>query len=379
MAKRVRDLWRILLVLGLLASCGLGPDSAQAAVSAAAAKADASSASATVVVHYPAGRGHRLTLRGTGPLSWTRGLDLKWSTGDKWTASLKVGSGSIQVKPLFDDSTWAAGPNWTLAPGQTLDVWPSFSHRAGSVRRVASWRSNVLGNTRGYSVYVPPSYDENPGERYPVVYMQDGQNLFSDAQSFSGISWDVAGALDRGFQDGSIHEAIIVAIDNNGNRTWEYTPTDGGHGGGGADRYLQAIATELKPQIDRAWRTLPDRAHTVFMGSSLGGLLALEAGLKQPSVFGLLGALSPSTWWDSTWIIGQVRAHSPAQKPLRLYLDSGDSGTDNDDVVNTRQLASVYSSLGVSVRHVVQRGGQHGESWWRQRVPGALQYLLGPR
>lgn len=115
------------------------------------------------------------------------------------------------------------------------------------------------------------------------------------------------------------------------------------------------------------------------LGSSLGGLLALEAGLKQPSVFGLLGALSPSTWWDSTWIIGQVRAHSPAQKPLRLYLDSGDSGTDNDDVVNTRQLASVYSSLGVSVRHVVQRGGQHGESWWRQRVPGALQYLLGPR
>jgi len=327
---------------------------------------------AHLVVHYPTGFGHRITVRGAGAgLTWGTGRDATWSSGDRWLLDVRT-SGAVECKPLFDDAVWAQGPNWTLSPGQTLDVWPRFFHVAGRLEHRPE-----LDAAHDVVVYLPPSYDENPAERYPVVYMHDGQNLFDDAKAFGGVSWDVAGALDRGAADASIHEAIVVAIANTAARISEYTPTDGGYGGGGADAYLHAVADQLKPAIDRDYRTSGDRAHTAILGSSLGGLVSAYAGVTRPEVFGLIGAMSPSTWWDSTWILPRVTAE-PAN-PVRVYVDSGDAGSSQDDVADTANLAQAYRGRGATLDYVVQHGGQHSEVYWRQRLPGALGFLVGPR
>ena len=227
---------------------------------------------------------------------------------------------------------------------------------------------------------MPPSYAENPDEDFPVAYFQDGQNLFYADLSASGVAWNLQGAMDQGSQDGTIHEAIIVGIANDANRIWEYTPTNGGYDGGGAAEYLSFVSQELKPQMDLQYRTRPDAANTAICGSSLGALLAAYAGVNEPGTFGLLGVLSPSTWWDNEWVVGAVMGTVGASvQPFRIYVDSGNAGTDDDDVTLTAQLAEAYADAGVDLDYLVQDGGQHSELYWGQRVPGTMQFLLGPR
>jgi predicted alpha/beta superfamily hydrolase len=333
-------------------------------------------APATVIVHYPTGWGHRISLRGDGAgLRWTGGRDARWSEGDAWVVTLELDR-AVELKPLYDDAVWSKGPNFRVEPGATLEIWPAFFNDRGRLERRADWSSPLLDEDRDVVVYLPPSYDENWRARYPVVYMHDGQNLWDDASAFLGVSWDVAGALDRGFADATIREAIVVGIDNTRDRIWEYTPTRGG-GGGGAATYVGFIADELKPIVDRDYRTRPGRAHTGVVGSSLGGLVSVYAGLARHETFGLVGAVSPSTWWDGRWIIGEVRA-APVL-PARVYVDSGDAGPSRDDQANTAELAAAFRERGAVLQYVLQPGASHNEQWWRQRLPGALAFLLGPR
>lgn len=342
---------------------------------------DAGLAPATVIVHYDVGLGRRITLRGSdAPLNWTTGVDATWTPGNEWVASLEI-AGEVELKPLIDDVKWANGPNWRVAPGQTVHVWPYFDHTTGQVTKWIDWSSTTLGNTRPIWVYTPPSYDENPAQRYPVVYMHDGQNLFYDSTAFGGVSWNVQGAMDLGIADGTIREALIVGIGNTSARLAEYTPIEdpGYPGTGKGDVYLQAVVDDLKPQVDSTYRTQPDAKDTAIAGSSLGGLISAHAGNEHPETFGLIGAFSPSTWWNGTWIIGQVAATKNATvKAQLIYVDSGDSGNSQDDMANTAVLAQTYKDAGYTTKYVLQMGANHSETYWRQRVGPAMSYLLGP-
>jgi hypothetical protein len=259
--------------------------------------------SATVLVHYPTGWGHRITLRcGGGGRDWNTAIETTWTAGDVWRVTLTATT-QLECKPLFDNTTWAIGPNWKVAPGATAGVWPFFFHATGRVTRTPTWHSNILNDNRAIWTYYPPSYDENSTARYPVVYMQDGQNLFLDSYAFGGVAWAVGTAMDQGIANGTIHEAIIIGIDNDVDRLAEYTPVpDPGYGGGNAAKYLQFITNELKPQMDLQLRTIANADNTAIIGSSLGGLVSLYAGLARPDVFHRVGALSPSTWWNNKWI-----------------------------------------------------------------------------
>src|SRR5262245_7352079 len=193
-------------LLFLLGSCALADDAATQ-TSAGAGAGSRSLKATTVVVHYPTGWGHRISLRGSGGgLNWTRGVDARWTTDDAWTASLDLDT-AIELKPLFDDRDWSRGPNYKALPGQTLELWPRFYTDRGRLERTKAWYSKTLANARDIVVYLPPGYDENWRQRYPVVYMHDGQNLFDDASAFGGVSWDAAGAMDRGAVDGTIAAA----------------------------------------------------------------------------------------------------------------------------------------------------------------------------
>lgn len=339
----------------------------------------------TLRVHYPAGA-HTISLRASAaPWSWNAGAMMTSGPNGTWTLSTTAITAPFQFKPLLDDTTWSLGPNYNATPGATVDVYPRFTQVAGTWSLAFQFTSKILGNTRGIYVYEPPTYIENSLAAMPVLYMHDGQNLFDPSASFTGNTWQVQQTMDAAAMDGSIAEAIVIGIDNTADRMSEYTPvpdTTQSPPGGNGEQYLQMIIQELKPQIDATMRTLPDREHTAMVGSSLGGLITAYAGVKHAEVFGLVGALSPSTWWDNDWIVGDVKTTPTTPRPTRVYVDSGDSGPSNDDVTDTASLAAAYEAIGYvqgpTLDYLVQAGGQHSEIYWAQRLPGALAFLLGP-
>jgi predicted alpha/beta superfamily hydrolase len=378
----------IVLVLGCGGTGGTGDAGGAFASDGPAQASDGPAPTCTVMqVHYPAGA-HSIAIRGSGAgLSWDRGQAMSAAADDTWVYASDTVSGVIEWKPYLDDATPARGPNYTAAAASTVDVWPHFFATHGQVSKlIPSFHSSFLPDDRAVWAYLPPSYSENTRARFPTLYMHDGQNLFDPATAFAGVEWGVDETLDGGAEDGTIRESIVIGIENTPARVYEYTPTrDATVGdGGGADLYLRCLTEELKPMVDGALRTRPGADDTAMLGSSLGGLLSAHAGVTRADVFGRIGAMSPSTWWDNQVIIREVMGTAGAAvRPSRVYVDSGDSGTQNDDVADTNLLAAAYLAIGyvegADFHHVVQAGGQHSETYWAERLPGALRFLLGPR
>ena len=285
-------------------------------------------------------------------------------------------------KPLLDDATWSRGPNYVALRGQTVDVYPHFHDQNGTVSKLFdAFHSNLLGNDRVVWLYLPASYGENTRATYPVLYMHDGQNLFDPSAPWGG--WHVDDTLNAAGEDGSIRELIVVAPENAGTkREWEYTPDYdmSEHDGGGGDLYLRFLVEELKPQVDAMLRTRPARATTGVLGSSLGGLISAYAGVTKADTFGIVGAMSPSTWWSDDVIIADVKGMMPSPRPDRVYVDYG-SGTDDGE--DTSLLVQAYQQIGyvegAGFHSYIQPGGEHQENYWAMRLPGALQFLFGPR
>jgi predicted alpha/beta superfamily hydrolase len=140
------------------------------------------------------------------------------------------------------------------------------------------------------------------------------------------------------------------------------------------------LAEELKPEIDATLRTQPDARHTSIVGSSLGGLTAAYGGIARADVFGLVGALSPSSFWDMQVMLSKLATvPNRTHRAARVYLDSGDI---NDSMTETATLAQAYRNVGyvdgVTFKYLVQAGATHSETYWAQRLPGALAFLLSP-
>ena len=364
-----------------------GPDagSADGGASDAAPDAPAAPKVTTLVVVYPAA-GKPLEVRGSvPPLSWDVGTPMKPLGNDTYELTIAEGAGAFEWKPLLG-GTWSRGPNYRAAKGQSTRIYPHFTQVKGAVdRRNGSFTSTVLPSTRGLWVYLPPSYLENSLARFPVVYMHDGQNLFSASSAFGGNEWGVDETMDAAAESGAAREAIVIGIDNTPARMDELTPTrdDGIGAGGKGESYVSMVATELKPLVDIELRTLASPEETGIMGSSLGGLISVYAGVERGDVFGLVGAMSPSTWWDNRMIITRVGTlPQKAKRPLRVYVDSGNAGASNDDVNNTKDLAQAMRGAGYiddsSLKYEVQAGATHSEVYWAQRLPSALAFLLGP-
>lgn len=346
---------------------------------------DAGSADAGVVtvlrVRYPAGT-QSVSVRGSkAPFNWNTGVPMVKVNDDTWTLSVTTVSEDFEWKPLLDDTTWSKGPNYNGRFAAVNEVVPHFFRDNGQWSiRWPSFSSTLLGNTRGVYVYLPPTYLENAASRMPVVYMHDGQNLFDPAAAFGGVTWGVPQTMDNAAGDARFREAIIVGPENAGAaRISEYTPTaDAMYGGGNGDLYLRMLVEELKPKVDAELRTLPGREDTVLIGSSLGGLISSYAGVRKSDTFGVIGAMSPSVWWDNRVLLTFV-GETGTTRPLRVYVDSGDS---NDGAADTADLAAAYRALGYAdgstLRYVLQPGGTHTESAWAARLPGAFEFLLGP-
>src|SRR5262245_43924005 len=177
----------------------------------------------------------------------------------------------------------------------------------GNIKVHRAFRSRILANRRDILVYLPPGYRRFSRKRYPVLYLHDGQNVFDAATSFAGVEWGVDETAERLIRTRLIEPVIIARVANIGdNRVQKYTPRPGGIGTKGkrkkrsrglARLYGHFLMEELKPYIDRKYRTKPDPESTGLGGSSLGGLVTLAIGLLYPEVFRRLMVMSPSCWW----------------------------------------------------------------------------------
>lgn len=240
-----------------------------------------------------------------------------------------------------------------------------------------------LNNERDILVWLPDSY-ERSARRYPVIYMQDGQNLFDAHTSFAG-EWRVDETMLALAHEG--FEAIIVGIPNNADRMAEYSPYAdfrfGGHSGKG-DAYLQFITQTLKPMIDHDFRTRPGRSATGIAGSSMGGLISLYAFLAYNHTFGFCAAMSPSYWFASGSIFKTIYDQHTISG--RLHLDVGTdegrrtAGTRNPYVEGMRRVRDALVQNGFvladSLHYVEELHGEHNEAAWARRLPDALRFLL---
>ncbi len=245
------------------------------------------------------------------------------------------------------------------------------------------FRSSFLPDARNLVVYLPPGYEDHPGRHYPVLYLQDGQNLFDPQTSFiAGRTWRVRESADAAMAAGEVEPLIIVGIYNTGERRLaEYTPVaDWRMGGGEAASYGRLITQELMPWIQRNYRVRADRASTGLGGSSLGGLVSLYLGLEYAHLFGRLAILSPSVWWGSRNILAFVhqRAEEIEERP-RIWLDAGDQEgrmTLRDAESLARRLRAEGWQDGDSLHFERIVGGTHDEASWARRVRPMLRFLF---
>jgi enterochelin esterase-like enzyme len=263
---------------------------------------------------------------------------------------------------------------------------------------------------RNVTVWLPPGYDAGT-DRYPVLYMHDGQNLFDAARANFG-EWGVDEHLTRLAETGQVRLPIVVGVWNTPLRLREYVPADlitalpdevrtsllGMYGGEPlSDGYLRFLVEELKPTIDRAFRTRPGRDDTVIAGSSMGGLISLYAMIKYPEVFGAAGCLS--THWPlrlerldgdalERWREAVVQAWSdviarglPDPATHRLYMDRGDETLDAFYPFFQSRIDGVIRDAGWSpkrFRTLVFPGAEHNEKSWNSRLDVPLTFLLPP-
>jgi len=256
--------------------------------------------------------------------------------------------------------------------------------RRGTLDHIRGFHSNILGNDRDITIYLPPGYNDRDDVRYPVLYLHDGQNLFEAERAFiPGQHWRLGEAADEVIGSRAARPMIMVGIDNTGaSRVDEYTPTNdpARNGGGKAKDYGRMIIEELKPIIDAKFRTLNDAPNTALGGSSLGGLATLHLGLTHPDVFGQLAVLSPSVWWHNRAILTDVESFSSPQRP-RIWLDMG--GREGVEGLNdARSLRDLLRMKGwrdeADFNYFEDRRADHSERAWAKRAPAVLEFLFPP-
>ena len=254
--------------------------------------------------------------------------------------------------------------------------------------RLHEFQSRIFRNTRFLRVWLPPGYDneENSGRRYPILYLNDGQNLFEPSTSFTGVEWGVDETADRLIRERVIPPMIIVGIDNAGkDRFREYMPhrslqpmmlrVQG-------QRYPHFLMKEVMPFIARNYRVASGPENTGLGGSSLGALISLYTAAARPGTIGRLLLESPSLWASNRQMIRESR--EIRSWPERIFLGTGtaEAGRPDKDrsmVDDVRELAAIFGRAGLGtnrLRLFIEEGANHHESAWARRFPEALSFLF---
>ncbi|TDN38982.1 alpha/beta hydrolase [Hymenobacter sp. UV11] len=236
-----------------------------------------------------------------------------------------------------------------------------------------------LRRTRRVWVYLPPDY--GTGERrYPVLYLQDGQNVFDQYTSFAG-EWGVDETLDQLAAHGQDPTGcLVIAVDNvDKHRLDEYSPWRNPRirRGGEGEQYVDFLVDTLKPFIDHHYRTRPERAATYVAGSSMGALIATYAALRHPAVFGGVGAFSPAYWFAGPSLLAYIAQHAPRPDTRWYFVCGAQEGPSMVPMMTA--VRDALHTAGVPDNNLnfnALPDGVHAEWFWRREFAGAYRWLL---
>jgi predicted alpha/beta superfamily hydrolase len=232
---------------------------------------------------------------------------------------------------------------------------------------------------RRVSVLLPRGYDSHGDRSYPTLVALDGQNVFAPGGAFG--SWDLDRTVTNLIDQRLVPGLILVAVANTPDRFAEYTPEwiehDGQSGRGGA--FLDALCDELLPMLRTRWRIGTEPGDIALIGSSLGGLLAVEAAMRRPDAIGAAIAISPSFWLAPDEYVRRAAEHARPGTRARLWIDSGTDGRSQDGFLHVQAVRDAFlgngALFGPDFMHVTGIGDAHNEAAWRRRAPLALRWL----
>jgi predicted alpha/beta superfamily hydrolase len=301
---------------------------------------------------------------------WEREILPVSSTAQGAIFEIELDEPFIALKPCLrraGELHWSVGDDYVLsAHDPDPEIWPAFFVTPrGEVSPLLTFDGD--GRSHAVRVYTPPGYSENTLRRYPVLYMQDGKNLFFPEEAFGGQEWRVDETMDRLDQMNSLRKVIVVGVAPS-DRMVDYTSP-------GYEAYAAFLTATIKPAIDAQYRTRPGPDHTVVSGSSLGGVVSLYLAWRHSGVFGGAICLS-STFGHKDDLFARIETEP--RPPIRVYLDSG-WPRDNYDSTNAMRdlLVARGFTLGSDLLAFSFPDGKHTESSWADRLHVPFQFFFG--
>lgn len=340
-----------------------------------------------------------LTGGGAGLGNWQPDAKRMTYVGDhSWTYQLSL-SKPQTVEYKYTLGSWAregADTNGKPLANFTLDVSQSTEIRdrvdrwtAREVRRV---QGQITGTVRYHRqlagegvrprdivVWLPPRYEDS-NQRYSVLYMHDGQNLFDPATSAFGVDWQVDESCTKLIETGEIPPLIVVGIYNTRDRSREYLPGESGRA------YRQFVVQTVKPLVDREYRTKVDRENTLVGGSSAGGLCAMILLWDHHEVFSKAICMSPAFRFEKEDgslridYVSHVQQSPCPDKPIAVYIDNGGVGLEEKLQPGVDAMIAVLKEKRMrpseNLHWMIDHNARHSESAWAKRFPDAIKTLL---
>jgi alpha-glucosidase len=322
----------------------------------------------------PDGMGARVITipEGTGTVTF------KFTRGGSWSTVEGNASGGFLPNRTF---TFTGNPqsfNLTIQSWEDISGSGNASTAASNVQILNNnFFIPQLNRNRKIWLYLPPDYNTT-SKTYPVLYMQDGQNLFDNATSFSG-EWQVDETLNTLHNQGN-YGAIVVGIDNGGSqRLNEYSPWNNpSYGGGEGDAYMQFVAETLKPYIDANFRTKTQPAFNALIGSSMGALISTYGAVRYATTFHKIGSFSPAYWFALTNLNNYIANNNNDLSNTRIYFVAGQNESATM-VTNINAIKSTFQNEGVSSSNIfskIDSYGTHTETYWRGEFSAAYLWLF---
>ncbi|MFH0880657.1 MAG: alpha/beta hydrolase-fold protein [Lentisphaerota bacterium] len=317
----------------------------------------------------------------------TRMDDNMWSgvshAGLDETVEFKITRGSWDSEETLPDGRVPS--NHMVFPGQA-----GFSHRVynwkdsvlapapeitGNYRIHEGFHSNMLRYDRRVIVWLPPFYEQNKDRHYPVLYMQDGQQVFDPRTSTWNVDWGVDECCQMLILNGQMQDIIVVAVYSTEDRFLEYNPSMAG------PEYGRFLLEELKPFIDREYRTLPGRGHTAIAGASMGATIAFHIAWTRPDKFFGAACLSPAFRFNDDQACLDLARNLSSLPDLKTFLYCGEGDpTEKELMKGARDMNGLLQSKGMNEEHLLFKedaGGEHNEMTWSKYTPDLLKFLFG--
>ncbi len=350
----------------------------------------------TIIVRTPSGVpfGDTVYVAGNTDLlrSWRPdGMALSAEDSTTWKAVLplernstiefKITRGEWITEAVLQDGSVPVNHAITLTGDTTVVInvfgWKDASGAVqGQITGDVEYLRELVGDgipTRDAIVWLPPGYKSDVSRRYPVLYMHDGQNIVDPLTSYTGVDWQVDEHIDSLSSLGEMEAVIVVGVYNTPARSEEYDATDAGLA------YLDFLVNTLKPKIDAAYRTRPEREHTGIMGASMGGTISFLALWHYPHIFSKAACLSP---YFSNTLPRKVENRADWDLTgLSLYIDNGDDQLDSRLQTGIDRMLPVLRQRGFrdneNLMWIKAAGAQHNERYWARRVWRPLLFMFG--